>query len=83
MKVIEVILTSPVEIDGKSCTDSLIFSTIADAKKFIKANIDIYKSSAIYKMYANGDMVNLGSLDIKGSNKKFVANTQQKTMSYA
>lgn len=75
-------MTRPVEIDGKSYTE-LMFSTIADAKKFIKANIDIYKSSAIYKIYANGDMVNLGSLDIKGSNKKFVANTQQKTMSYA
>lgn len=82
MKVIEVMMTKPVEIDGKSYTE-LTFSTIADAKKFIKANIDIYKSSAIYKIYANGDMVNLGSLDIKGINKKFVANTQQKTMSYA
>lgn len=82
MKVIEVMMTKPVEINGKSYTE-LTFSTIAGAKKFIKANIDCYKSSAIYKMYANGDMVNLGSLDIKGSNKKFVANTQQKTMSYA
>lgn len=82
MKVIEVMMTKPVEIDGKSYTE-LTFSTIACAKKFIKANIDSYKSSAIYKIYANGDMVNLGSLDIKGSNKKFVANTQQKTISYA
>lgn len=82
MKVIEVMMTKPVEIDGKSYTE-LTFSTITGAKKFIKANIDIYKSSAVYKMYANGDMVNLGSLDIKGSNKRYVANSQQKMKSYA
>lgn len=82
MKIIEVIMTKPVEINGKSYTE-LTFSTIASAKKFVKANIENYKSSAIYKMYANGDMVNLGSLDINGSNKRYIANTQQKTMSYA
>ena len=43
---------------------------------------DKYKGSCITKVWANGDFENLGEINLKGSNKTFVANTKQKTASY-
>lgn len=83
MKIITVTTKQPVRLDNGKQTTSLDFCTITGAKKWIKANIDNYKSSCIYKMYANGDMVNLGSISINADNKKYVANTRQQKQSYA
>lgn len=59
------------------------FYDLSSAKKFIKANIDKYESSCITKTWANGDWENLGEIKLSGSNKHFVANTRQKSASYA
>lgn len=57
-------------------------TSLAGAKKLIKANLDKYKGSCITKIWANGDFENLGEIKIKGTNKTFVANTKQNTAGY-
>lgn len=57
-------------------------TSLAGAKKLIKANLDKYKGSCITKTWANGDFENLGEIQLKGSNKTFVANTKQKVAGY-
>lgn len=57
-------------------------TSLASAKKLIKANLDKYKGSSITKIWANGDFENLGEIKIKGSNKTFVANTKQRGAGY-
>ena len=62
--------------------DTVTFYSLDVAKKFIKANLDKYKGSCITKTWANGDWENLGEINLKGSNKTFVANTRQKAANY-
>lgn len=63
-------------------SDTFTFSSLAPAKKIIKANLDKYKGSCITKTWANGDWENLGEINLKGSNKTLVANTKQKKANY-
>lgn len=63
-------------------TDTVTFYSLAPAKKLIKANINKYKGSCITKIWANGDWENLGEINLKGSNKTFVANTRQRKLNY-
>lgn len=58
------------------------FHSLKPAKALIKANLDKYKGSCITKTWANGDWENLGEINIKGSNKTFVANTRQRKSNY-
>lgn len=58
------------------------FYNLTSAKKFIKAHIDKYVSSSIYKIYSNGDFECLGSIKLSGTNKHFVANTKMKKSNY-
>lgn len=62
--------------------DSYTFYSLRPAKALIKVNIDKYKGSCITKIWANGDWENLGEINIKGSNKTFIANTKQKRPGY-
>ena len=39
-------------------------------------------TGVIYKTWANGDFECLGSINLKGNNKTFAANTRQTTISY-
>ena len=57
------------------------FFSLRDAKAAIKEAND--RIGLITKVYSDGTWVNLGRIELKGSNKKFVANSQQKTASYA
>ena len=63
-------------------SDYARFTSLVPAKKFIKANLDKYKGSCITKTWANGDWENLGEINLKGSNKTFVANTKQRIANY-
>lgn len=63
-------------------SDVFVFHSLAVAKKFIKQNLNFYKSSVITKTWSNGDWENLGEIVLKGNNKKFVANTKQKKENY-
>lgn len=53
------------------------FFTLTEAKKWIKERIKIGHdaSGSKTKIYANGDWVNCGPIQLKGSNKVFIANT--------
>jgi hypothetical protein len=70
------------DVECEERNDTFTFHSLASAKKLIKANLDKYKGSCITKVWANGDWENLGEINLKGSNKTFVANTKQKTASY-
>lgn len=69
-------------VECEEWKDTFTFYSLAPAKKLIKANLDKYKGSCITKVWANGDWENLGEINIKGSNKTFVANTKQKVANY-
>ena len=62
--------------------DTFEFNSLAQAKRLIKDNLDTYKGSCIMKSWANGDWENLGEINLKGTNKTFVANTKQQTANY-
>lgn len=81
MKTIVVYTHKPV-LCGTEETTSIVFYSIRAAKKWIKENLNNYKSSCVYKIYANGDTVIHGSLDIEGNNKRYAANSRQKQKSY-
>ncbi len=70
------------DIEVTEMETSYTFFNLSTAKKFIKDNIDKYTGSTITKTWANGDWENLGEINIKGSNKTFVANTKQTTKNY-
>lgn len=70
------------EVKITEMVDTVTFYSLAPAKKLIKANLDKYKGSCITKTWANGDWENLGEINLKGSNKTFVANTKQKIANY-
>ena len=70
------------DVECEKWDDTFTFHSLKPAKALIKANIDKYKCSCITKTWANGDWENLGEINIKGSNKTFVANTKQKIANY-
>lgn len=70
------------EVKITEMVDTVTFYSLAPAKKLIKANLDKYKGSCITKTWANGDWENLGEINLKGSNKTFVANTKQRMANY-
>lgn len=70
------------EVEVTEMVTTVTFYSLAPAKKLIKANINKYQGSCITKIWANGDFENLGEINIKGSNKTFVANTRQKVANY-
>lgn len=70
------------DVECTETDDTFTFFSLAPAKKLIKANLDKYVGSSITKTWANGDWENLGPINIKGSNKTFVANTKQKIANY-
>lgn len=70
------------EVEVTEMVKSVTFYSLAPAKKLIKANLDKYAGSCITKTWANGDWENLGEINLKGSNKTFVANTKQRIANY-
>ena len=70
------------EVEVTEMVDTVTFFSLAPAKKIIKANLNKYSGSCITKTWANGDWENLGEINLKGSNKTFVANTKQKIANY-
>lgn len=70
------------EVEVTEMAKSVTFYSLAPAKKLIKANLDKYAGSCITKTWANGDWENLDEINLKGSNKTFVANTRQKVANY-
>jgi len=70
------------EMEVTEMVTTVTFYSLAPAKKLIKANIDKYAGSCITQTWSNGDWENLGEINLKGSNKTFVANTKQKVASY-
>lgn len=70
------------EVEITDMVDTITFYSLAPAKKLIKANIDKYRGSCITKTWANGDWENLGEINLKGSNKTFIANTRQQKANY-
>lgn len=70
------------EVKITEMVDTVTFYSLAPAKKLIKANLDKYKGSCITKTWTNGDWENLGEINLKGSNKTFVANTKQRMANY-
>ena len=70
------------EVEVTEMVKSVTFYSLAPAKKLIKANLDKYVGSCITKTWANGDWENLGEINLKGSNKTFVANTKQRIANY-
>lgn len=67
---------------GNETTNVFHFYRVSSAKKFIKKHMDIYKSSSITKIWANGDFENLGEIKISGSNKHFIANAGMTKRNY-
>lgn len=70
------------EVEITEMVDTVTFYSLAPAKKLIKSNLDKYKCSCITKIWANGDWENLGEINLKDSNKTFVANTKQRIANY-
>lgn len=70
------------EVEVTEIKTSYTFYSLLAAKKFIKDNLDKYAGSSITKTWANGDWENLGEINLKGSNKTFIANSRQTTKSY-
>lgn len=70
------------EVEVTEMVKSVTFYSLAPAKKLIKANLDKYAGSCITKTWASGDWENLGEINLKWSNKTFVANTRQKVANY-
>ena len=64
--------------------ESEVFYTLTAAKKWMRERIKLNHevSGLKYKIYADGDVVNCGSIKLKGNNKSFVANTKQRKEGY-
>lgn len=69
-------------VEKKEVTNIRIFHSLSAAKKCIKEHFDLYKSSQITQIWRNGDFENLGEINLKGSNKKFIANTRMTKANY-
>lgn len=70
------------EFEVTEMETSYTLFNLSTAKKFIKDKLDKYVGSSITKTWANGDWENLGEINLKGSNKTFIANTKQTTKNY-
>lgn len=70
------------DVECTTTADSFEFCSLKVAKALIKANLSKYAGSSIIKVWANGDFENLGEINLKGSNKTFVANTRQTIPNY-
>lgn len=55
------------------------FTSLTEAKKAMREH---NAKGFITKIWRNGDWENLGEIQLKSSNKTFVANTRQTTKSY-
>ncbi len=64
--------------------ESETYCTLTAAKKWMRERMKQGHevSGQKYKVYSNGDFVNCGEINLKGSNKSFVANTKQKKPGY-
>ena len=67
-----------------STKESETFFTLTAAKKWMRERQKqghVVEGSK-YKVYSNGDTVNCGKVNLKGSNKSFVANSKQSKPGY-
>ncbi len=64
--------------------ESETFYTLTAAKKWMRQRMKLGHnvSGQKYKVYADGEFVNCGSISLTGSNKSFVANTRQTKKGY-
>lgn len=69
-------------VNGNELTDMFNFFRASDAKRFIKKHMDIYKSSSITKVWANGEWENLGEIKLNGNNRHFVTNARMTMENY-
>ncbi|MEE0936543.1 MAG: hypothetical protein UIG52_00775 [Bacteroidales bacterium] len=60
------------------------FFSVSEAKKWIKDRLNIGHEAygTIYKYFSNGDFEPLGRIELKKSNKIFIANTKMKRENY-
>ena len=72
----------PEEIDCNRHIAAPVVGDIEPSLDYMLANLDKYKGSCITKIWANGDCENLGEINLKCSNKTFVANTRQVKANY-
>ena len=70
------------EVEVTEMVKSVTFYSLDPAKKLFIANLDKYAGSCITKTWTSGDWENLGEINLKGSNKTFVANTKQRIANY-
>lgn len=58
--------------------------SLSEAKKWIKERIKLGHdaSGSKTKVYTNGDWVPCGAIELKGSNKTFIANTKMTKLNY-
>lgn len=68
----------------KTTKESETFCSLTAAKKWMRTKIKEGHevSGQKYKVYANGDFVNCGNINLSGNNKSFVANTRQTKKGY-
>ena len=64
--------------------ESEVFYTLTAAKKWMRERMkkDHKVSGLKYRITADGDVFNCGSIKLKGNNKSFVANTKQRKEGY-
>ena len=70
------------EIEVTEMVTSITLSSLSEAKRIIKTNLDKYTGSCITQTWSDGNFENLGEIKLSGSNKTFVANTRQRVASY-
>lgn len=60
------------------------FYSVSEAKEWIKDRLNIGHEAygTIYKYFSNGDFEPLGRIELKKSNKIFVANTKMRKANY-
>ena len=67
-----------------STKESKTFFTLTAAKKWMRERQKqghVIEGSK-YKVYSNGDTVNCGKINLKGSNKSYIANSKQSKSGY-
>lgn len=68
----------------KTTKESEVLHGLTAAKKWMKERMKLGHevSGSKYKIYSDGDTVNLGPINLSGSNKAFVANSRQTKAGY-
>ena len=61
---------------------SVEFYSATEAKRFIKEHLDVFVNCSIMQVYSNGDWISCGELNIKGSNSRFIANSERNMQNY-